>query len=463
MNKVIKIILPLIYLFTTNIVLSQVPEEIWDGIKSSLITKYGGEITVSAVMDVDKEKNEYQDGTLPITDPYGTLANSYLFVAETEVGGLLGVYKNSTILWDSSPIITRYNKVYGFSILGSYDLNNDGNIEIMVSSYLDNPLSSPYSIWIFSWDSQIGTLLNETIVNNDENTTYLSTIYSYSYTLDIIDIDGDGIYEIKGVDENAPSQTKTYSWDGQKYGGFGATMPEYLPKNLLRAEVNCTVSKSQYGLLFNYSVKNGSDSQQKILNFGVEKPYEFAKAGTDNPNNKWGHYYPDDLDLILWSIHETIFDFPFDFIDFGEQRKGYKLETDAQIIYIGNFYIQGKNGKESYDDRYLLENSFSGKTLCGKYPSDSFTSQNFIDTLKTYSDISYTLGWIKNKGLLNSLQVKLEQAKSQLEKGKPKQTINSLTAFINEVEAQNEKGLTSEAYALLKFNAEYLIEQLETN
>ncbi|MDZ7262124.1 MAG: hypothetical protein ONB05_08475, partial [candidate division KSB1 bacterium] len=69
-------------------------------------------------------------------------------------------------------------------------------------------------------------------------------------------------------------------------------------------------------------------------------------------------------------------------------------------------------------------------------------------------------GWIDNQGIANSLDAKLDNAKKQLEKGKTKTAINVLQAFVNEVEAQKDKHLTSEAYALLKYNAEYLIKKL---
>ena len=86
---------------------------------------------------------------------------------------------------------------------------------------------------------------------------------------------------------------------------------------------------------------------------------------------------------------------------------------------------------------------------------------SLIEMLIDDVDESYQNGWIDNQGIANSLNQKLENAKKQLEKGKAKQAINMLNAFLNEVEAQKDKHLTSEAYALLKYNAEYLIKRLE--
>jgi FIMAH domain len=72
----------------------------------------------------------------------------------------------------------------------------------------------------------------------------------------------------------------------------------------------------------------------------------------------------------------------------------------------------------------------------------------------------YTDGSINNKGIYNSLIRKAENAQKSYEEGKTKTAINHLNAFLNELEAQNGKHLTNEAYTLLKNNADYLIEKL---
>ena len=107
----------------------------------------------------------------------------------------------------------------------------------------------------------------------------------------------------------------------------------------------------------------------------------------------------------------------------------------------------------------------------------SFTPSAFVDTLISYKHKAYDLGWIGNQGIINSLDKKLENAQKQIDKGNNKSARNILNAFLNELEALyknhhiTEKGgqghgegppfITDEAYALLKYNAEYLIEQLE--
>ena len=102
----------------------------------------------------------------------------------------------------------------------------------------------------------------------------------------------------------------------------------------------------------------------------------------------------------------------------------------------------------------------SRKTLGPTAPPADFKPVIFIDYIISVKHEAFSLGWIKNKGIENSLDAKLENAKKKLEQGNTTAAKNLLNAFINEVEAQKDKHLTSEAYGLLKYNVQYLIEKL---
>ena len=79
-------------------------------------------------------------------------------------------------------------------------------------------------------------------------------------------------------------------------------------------------------------------------------------------------------------------------------------------------------------------------------------------------------GWIEDAQIKRSLQAKLDAAKKKYQSGNTKAGANILKAFINEVEAQGcqsndkcpkGKSLSPEAYALLKYNAQSLIDTLK--
>lgn len=124
--------------------------------------------------------------------------------------------------------------------------------------------------------------------------------------------------------------------------------------------------------------------------------------------------------------------------------KGYVTEEDVE---------KSKQIKEQI--------TFKGKTIGPTAPPADFKPIAFLSYIISLKEEAFTLGWIKNKGIENSLDVKLENARKKLEAGDTKTARNILHAFINEVEAQNGKHLTSEAYALLYYNAKYLIEHLQ--
>jgi hypothetical protein len=126
-----------------------------------------------------------------------------------------------------------------------------------------------------------------------------------------------------------------------------------------------------------------------------------------------------------------------------------------------------KSLEEQYKDKfeYIVK-----RTLGPTAPPADFKPVAFVDYIISQKHEAYSLGWIKNKGIENSLDEKLDNAKKKIETGDTKTAQNILNAFINEVEAQgcktyddcpSGKHLTPEAYALLKYNMQYLIDNLK--
>ena len=336
---------------------AQTNNEIENEIKSELQNKFETVYRIGALVNVDEEKNQFRDFKFPVSDPYNTLQYCYIFVAYVPSGVLVGVYRNGSIIWNTEADISPGVRD---DIYGTQDLNNDGKVEIMVSMYYGMRNSSQ-SIWIFSWNGMTGNLLNEIKPYGEKSR---SVIFSYNWFTDILDTDGDGILEIKGQDETT-RDTKIYSWNGTKYGAYGVQMPQYVPKDLLSSEVKCEVKNSQYGLLYNYTVYNDSTSQQPVWHFAVERIYETTYINSAPPNKKWNQRFGRKLEK--WDVSTDLGKYPFDFIYAGESKTGFRVETATKLIYIGNFYIQGKNGRKlPYINNHIYKNLFEGKTICGK-------------------------------------------------------------------------------------------------
>ena len=98
-----------------------------------------------------------------------------------------------------------------------------------------------------------------------------------------------------------------------------------------------------------------------------------------------------------------------------------------------------------------------------------FVALDFLYYIRGLQQEAERLGWITSIGVGNSLDGKLNNVRKKLQFGNSKAAANILNTFINEVEAQGcatyddcpkGKHLSSEAWALLKFNAEYLLGRL---
>jgi hypothetical protein len=137
-------------------------------------------------------------------------------------------------------------------------------------------------------------------------------------------------------------------------------------------------------------------------------------------------------------------------------------------VYVAEGYVTEEDEKEAR--RIKEEITFKGKTIGPTAPPEELEPADFLQGLIDMKHEATELGWITSKGIERSLDAKLDSAKKKLQSGNTKAASNILGAFINEVEAQGcetlddcpkGKHLSPEAYALLKFNAQYLLDNLK--
>ncbi|MBU1598521.1 hypothetical protein KKG61_00170 [bacterium] len=296
---------------------------------------------------------------------------------------------------------------------------------------------------------------------------------------------------LKSVVKVNPETTTEYEYYPETgdykiyYTGYNGERKYYIlePKDKIvvyvKSEVEFDPDSGTYK--YSYGVISGASSVQDIESFGIVYDREKVSVTTlISPNDDW-----------FEGFHIT---FPYwDWAYVGADKGGIEPDTSVTgfsavgsgLPGIVNCYADGYaelwtfsnyEGEiaASQEDIFLYENSdetnlleyiptdlgVAGKTVGPIAPLEVFEPLSFLDNLVSLKEQAYSLGWIDNKGILNSLDQKLEAAKKNIQKGKINTAKNILEAFINEVEAQKEKHLSSEAYALLKFNAQYLIENL---
>lgn len=250
---------------------------------------------------------------------------------------------------------------------------------------------------------------------------------------------------------------------------FGQEAPCVIPRmDQVDAHVRATVTQSASRLDYRYLVENRPGAPKALIRFAVQA---FSAPG----------FLPTQVSPPNWEARRAIADTAFySWTTFEEPRglpAGASAEgfgfTNADLPAIVAFlawndveppsFPRGM-APESCEGDDIIENSFKGTTIGPKPPSGPFVPIEFLNYLITLLHDSLRLGWIKVDGVHQSLLAKLIAAKRKLEAGDTQVAKDTLNAFLNEVRGvsclefscRGNKPETSEAYALLFFNGQFL-------
>ncbi|MHB1686684.1 MAG: hypothetical protein ACYCVH_04830 [Ignavibacteriaceae bacterium] len=451
----------------------------------------------------------------PYTDPYGTLRHCIVLWVTKERSdsfyanednnsndtSIVCIVRNDHIVWNSgSQIIGDVD-----SLLFCFDLNNSGRVDIglLVHEFQKENFSLLY---IISWNGREGEFIS------DVDQSGRSVIVTSSDIFEIFDLNNDGNYEIRGcwAQEGEPgsgwfpannlSSTApyvTYSWNGSKYSfGPGTEQVagyEFLPANRIKLLAHCNVEIENGMFKYSYTFKNDIASKQLIDEIYIEDIDSTVTTafGPWTGNYSW----------ILNSYHWTPLSLNRNqMLKAREEKDGFGF-LSSQLPVIKNLYAQGfaplgdVASNERTDDAIINDvktNSYITKTIGpGSSPSPLIPT-DFLDTLISYKHQCVSLGWLTNggtqrkdkdsihrkgkddnteEGIVERLDRRLDKAKDALSKNDSVKARLELELFVKEVEhlyhQNKEEGkreglpvLTSEGYALLKYNAEYLIDRL---
>ncbi len=261
--------------------------------------------------------------------------------------------------------------------------------------------------------------------------------------------------------------------------------------------------------LYSYSVKSNPQSEQDVWYFRIILPQKgiiinatapdgWGGPGWSGKPTKYGHLRQSELPPpygIGWTAPRGRNMKPSEIVS------GFAFRTSFGLPGMVDYYAEGDaplprcpeggavNFIPGYDDLTPYGPGIVGKTLGPTAPPADFKPIDFLNYIISLKQEAYNLGWIvqgrdddkdkyedEEKGIMKSLDKKLEKAKAELIKGDTKEAIEKLKSFIHEVaglykegkekeekhekEKEGHSHITSEAYALLKYNAVYLIERL---
>lgn len=398
-------------------------------------------------------------------NPYHTLENVVIFTAKNFDGTIIGFYKDGSIVWRTNSLITSsfFNK-----LLFSKELNNDGKVELVIG-IKTGMRDYGRDLWVISWDGFEGEILN----SYDQNG--YSEIYANGSVVFFPDYEADGIFEIVTYGEpnleNLNDESSMFlvsKWDGSSYSVY-----ETLSQSDIKLSdfsrmgfeigINTEVSKDSTNLIFLINIINKETSSKKI-----EKIY--LESSISNFNH------------VSIPLNRSFFDSRYGFLTLsvdGLNKEVFSLSSGDSLAFafstkslvrILNYYIQSFNDYPSKaflnaTDLEIIEdiknNSISGLTLGPWLPDSSLSLFDFTDTLETFRFRSCEeLGWANDTRVCTQLEDDLLAVKTALVSEDSLVASNALNRFIKLVETEKEGSLTSEGYALLYFNAQFIAERL---
>ena len=239
----------------------------------------------------------------------------------------------------------------------------------------------------------------------------------------------------------------------------------------------CLIHITGYASNFIYiSISNGQNQGRSPAEFYIEDQYG-RKTGYDNVLRKSYHEIPDAL-YDQWELSDDLDSLWVKESYYFQTREAYMSVftiaiTTSEVTPYRIYIEAGRKEDPSlfrviYQDTFKPDEKKMYKLAYSTDPSiplrveevESLSPITLIDQMIESIRTAFSEGQITSKGIANSLIVKLETARKHLEKGKPKQAMNVLNSFLNELEAQHEKHIAGEVYDYLKETVTPLITRL---
>jgi len=257
------------------------------------------------------------------------------------------------------------------------------------------------------------------------------------------------------TNESIVAQLRTEIVDGDTLLIF-----THLMRDRFDEEVTATVLKVDSSFKYEYEIHNKPNSQQSIWFwlFISEAPlfdpivpngWRFINRGSPTRVN-WGAQSEE----AQISPGNIIGSFGF-YTNSPPSIENYYMEGWAQFIL--------QEEPDSVENSSFFDVVKKGTTIFPREAPITSLSEH-IDTLETYRQRSCEeLGWANDPAVCSRLEEDLNQVRSNLSAGDSLAAAGALSEFINLVESEKEASLSSEGYALLFFNADYLAGRLPSN
>lgn len=253
---------------------------------------------------------------------------------------------------------------------------------------------------------------------------------------------------------------------------------EFTLRNRIDVQVHAEVEVDNTDSMFyRYVLENREGAEQRIWSFQVIMRDDGLVEYVEGPD---GWFDPGikpkglGYSSVLRAVAYVNWGAPLDAqIVPASTQKGFVIRSKHSLPGIIDYYVEGYAPPPKFEPGHAPEVPLPGYHDVSAYGPgvvgriigpvkrvEPLIPAVFVDYVISLKHEAARLGWIKNKGLVRSLDAKLDSAKVALVRGHTKAARNTLRALLNELKAQKNKGVAGEAYSLLFFNLRHLMANL---
>ncbi|HEY4612948.1 MAG TPA: hypothetical protein VII11_08205 [Bacteroidota bacterium] len=245
-----------------------------------------------------------------------------------------------------------------------------------------------------------------------------------------------------------------------------------VPGNRIDLTVSSNGASIDSNLVFIYKLRNGVQAEQDVYEFSIITATGISIRRANSPQDWKLVSFHEDFLLIRWLAEpEDEIDAYKNPIKPGNLLEGFSIESQS-LPGIIIFYAEGDHPLPSfpegmapdsipgYDDLTPFGPGVVGKTIGPVSLPDPVVPEGFLDTLLSYTTQSRSLGWITMQSTADKYTGYFTSAKSNVQANNINAARATLQQVLTDVNVDSASTLTSEAYALLRYNTEYLLSQL---
>jgi hypothetical protein len=240
-----------------------------------------------------------------------------------------------------------------------------------------------------------------------------------------------------------------------------------IPRNKVRVEIISIVNKGNIDFEYIYRLRNDSTAEQSVWQYWLILQESVSANNFKSPNG-WTvncGMYRAHLGITWGTPSENSFIRP------GQSFSDFSFNSTS-INGIVQYYIEGYAPLPSFEDGMATDSipgysdltpygpGVVGKTVGPVAVPNPFVPLNFLDTLTSYTIQSRALGWIKDQTTANKYLGYFASAKTSLGQNNTTSARTTLQKVLQDANVDSTNLITSEAYALIRYNTEYLISQL---